>query len=65
MEETHKTDNAATIELMKAKMKEEGERVRFDIMLKYDALMHRHTEIINDMVDRRKKELAETQFLFD
>ncbi len=50
---------------MKIAVHEECEKIKDSIISKYDGTMTRHTEIINDMVERRKKELAESQFLYD
>lgn len=46
-------------------MHEGSEKVKEEVYLKYDTMMNRHNEIVNEMVERRKKELADSQFLYD
>jgi len=47
-------------ELLKISVHQETEKIKDSILKKYDNLMARHSEIINAMVERRKKELAES-----
>ncbi|TNV73364.1 hypothetical protein FGO68_gene8975 [Halteria grandinella] len=65
LEEKQKADLEQNTELMKTTVSEECLKMKNDITGKYDTLMTRHSEVINEMVERRKKELAETQQLFD
>ena len=64
-EEKLREEILAKDEVMKIAVHEECEKIKDSINSKYDGTMTRHTEIINDMVERRKKELAESQFLYD
>ena len=50
---------------MKATVNEECNKVRFDITKRYDDSMNKHNSIIDDMVIKRKRELAESKFLYD
>ena len=52
-------------ESLKIAVHQESEKVKDTVLKRYDNLMARHSEIINEMVERRKKELAESQSLYD
>ena len=64
-EEKLRQEILAKDEVLKISIHEECDKIKDTIITKYDATMTRHNEIINDMVERRKKELAESQFLYD
>lgn len=64
-EEKLRADMLQQEESLKIFLHQETEKIKDSILKKYDNLMARHSEIINEMVDRRKKELAESQFLYE
>lgn len=65
LEDKQKADSLWANDFMKTTVGESCQKVRSDITGKYDCLMERHSDVINEMVERRKRELAETQQLFD
>lgn len=50
---------------MKSTVQDSCEEVKKEIKMKYDVIMDRHNEIIADMIAKRKKEIAESAYLYE